>query len=209
DILMKLVPLHKIHYSKKILSCKQDREGVIISCSDNSTYQAEIVVGADGAYSSVRQNLYKQLLAQDRLPKSDQAELPFNTTCLVGQTKPLDPEKFPHLKDNHTWFETTIGEGKPYSWVTFTTKFNTICWMVLEHLDGESSKGSESFQNTEWGPEAAEMMCKAVKDFPVPRNNLTLGDLFENTPKEYISKVMLEEKLFDTWYGGRMVLIGD
>lgn len=52
-------------------------------------------------------------------------------------------------------------------------------------------------------------MCKQIKDFPVPRNNLTLGDLIDMTPKEYISKVMLEEKLFDTWYGGRMVLLGD
>ncbi|KAI1306539.1 hypothetical protein EDD11_004727 [Mortierella claussenii] len=209
DILSKLVPTHKILYSKKILSCKQDDEGVIIACSDNSSYQAEIVVGADGAYSGVRQNLYKQLLAKGKLPKGDSADLPFNSTCLVGQTRPLDPEVYTHLKDDHTWFETTIGEGKPYAWVTFTTKFNTICWMVLEHMDEKSSKESDTFRNTEWGPEAAETMCKQVQSFPVPRNNMTIGDLIENTPKEYISKVMLEEKLFDTWYGGRMVLIGD
>lgn len=115
DILTKLVPKHKILYSKKILSCKQDEEGVIIACSDNSSYQAEIVIGADGAYSGVRQNLYKQMAAQGRLPKGDGASLPFNSTCLVGQTRPLDPEVFPHLKDNHTWFETIIGEDKPYA----------------------------------------------------------------------------------------------
>ncbi len=81
--------------------------------------------------------------------------------------------------------------------------------MVLQHLDEVSSKESDTFRNTEWGPEAAETMCKQVRDFPVPRNGMTLGDLIDNTPKEYISKVMLEEKLFDTWYGGRMVLLGD
>ncbi|KAF9359645.1 hypothetical protein BGX34_008226 [Mortierella sp. NVP85] len=209
DILSKLVPKHKILYSKKILSCKQDEEGVIIACSDNSSYQAEIVIGADGAYSGVRQNMYKQLAAQGRLPKGDAANLPFNSTCLVGQTRPLDPEVYPHLKDSHTWFETIIGEDKPYAWITFTTKFNTICWMVLQHLDEESSKESDTFRNTEWGPEAAEAMCKQIRDFPVPRNNMTLGDLIDNTPKELISKVMLEEKLFDTWYDGRIALIGD
>ncbi|KAG0222789.1 hypothetical protein B0O80DRAFT_499317 [Mortierella sp. GBAus27b] len=209
DILSRLVPKHKIHYSKKILSCKQDAYHVVISCSDNSSYKADIVIGADGAYSGVRQNLYKQLLAEGRLPKGDAANLPFNSTCLVGQTRPLDPEVFTHLKDSHTWFETIIGEGKPYAWITFTTKFNTICWMVLQHLDEESSKESDTFRNTEWGPEAADAMCKQVRDFPVPRNKLTLGDLIDNTPKDLISKVMLEEKLFDTWYGGRIVLIGD
>ncbi|KAF9961493.1 hypothetical protein BGZ70_008267 [Mortierella alpina] len=209
DILLKLVPASKITFSKKILSCKQDDEGVTIACSDNSAYQADIIVGADGAYSGVRQNLYKQLLAKGQLPKSDNADLPFNSTCLVGQTRPLDPEVFKHLSDSHTWFETIIGENKPYAWITFTTKFNTICWMVLQHLDEVSSKESDTFRNTEWGPEAAETMCKQVRDFPIPRNGMTLGDLIDNTPKEYISKVMLEEKLFDTWYGGRMVLLGD
>lgn len=54
-------------------------------------------------------------------------------------------------------------------------------------------------------------MCKEVRDFPVPGGNgkLVLGDLIDRTPKEYISKVMLEEKLFDTWFGGRTVLLGD
>jgi len=54
-------------------------------------------------------------------------------------------------------------------------------------------------------------MCKEVRNFPVPGGNgqLVLGDLIDRTPKEYISKVMLEEKLFDTWYGGRTVLLGD
>ncbi|KAG0008247.1 hypothetical protein BGZ80_003655, partial [Entomortierella chlamydospora] len=206
DIISKLVPAHKVFYSKKIISCKQDDKGVIIACSDNSSYQADIVVGADGAYSSVRENLYKQLAALGKLPKSDGLELPFNSTCLVGQTRPLDPEVYVHLKDNHSWFETTVSEDKPFAWVTFTTKHNTICWMVLQQLDKETSKESDA---SEWGPEAAGAMCEQIKDFPVPRNGMTLGDLIDMTPKEYISKVMLEEKLFSTWYGGRMVLLGD
>ncbi|KAF9337587.1 hypothetical protein BG006_003982 [Podila minutissima] len=135
----------------------------------------DILVGADGAYSSVRQNLYKALNAKGKLPKADNADLPFNSVCLVGQTMPLDPEEFPHLKDSHTWFETMVGQDKPYA----------------------------------WGPEAAEAMCKEVSDFPVARNNMTLGDLFNRTPKDMISKVMLEEKLFDTWHGNRIVLLGD
>lgn len=38
---------------------------------------------------------------------------------------------------------------------------------------------------------------------------MTMGDLIDRTPKELISKVMLEEKLFETWFGGRVVLLGD
>lgn len=87
----------------------------MIRCSDNTTYHADILVGADGANSGVRQSLYKSLLDKNELPKSDNVPLPFNSTCLVGQTRPLDPTVLTHLQDAHTWFETTIGENKPYA----------------------------------------------------------------------------------------------
>lgn len=38
---------------------------------------------------------------------------------------------------------------------------------------------------------------------------MALGDLMDLTPKELMSKVMLEEKVFETWYSGRTVLLGD
>lgn len=36
-----------------------------------------------------------------------------------------------------------------------------------------------------------------------------MGDAIRSTPKDRISKVVLEEKVFKTWYGGQTVLIGD
>ncbi|KAF9941221.1 hypothetical protein BGZ65_004638 [Modicella reniformis] len=210
DILVKLVPSEKILMSKKILSLLQNKEGVLIRCSDNKTYHGDILIGADGAYSAVRQSLYKELTRKGDLPRSDALPLPSNTTCLVGQTRPLDPEEFTHLKDWHSWFESTLGENKPYAWVTFSTKANTICWMILRHLDDKASRELDSsFRNSEWGPEAAEAMCKEVRDFPVARNNMTVGDLIDATPRELISKVMLEEKIFETWHAGRTCLLGD
>ena len=38
---------------------------------------------------------------------------------------------------------------------------------------------------------------------------LTLGDYIDRTPKSCIAKMMLEEKVFQSWYGGRTVLLGD
>lgn len=94
--------------------------------------------------------------------------------------------------------------------MTFTTRQNTICWMVIRILDKVSSKTHGSFRNTEWGPESAQTMCEEVKDFPLkPLPGVTLGDLIKETDKNLISKVMLEQKLFETWYGKRVVLIGD
>ncbi|KAF9082625.1 hypothetical protein BGX27_004443, partial [Mortierella sp. AM989] len=36
-----------------------------------------------------------------------------------------------------------------------------------------------------------------------------MGDLIADTPKDCISKAFLEEKVFQTWYHGRTVLVGD
>lgn len=78
-------------------------------------------------------------------------------------------------------------------------------------LDEETKKSNDSFRNSEWGPEAAEQMCKEVKDFPILNGDgtKTLNYLIVNSPKRLISKVMLEEKVFNTWYSGRTVLLGD
>ncbi|KAF9283045.1 hypothetical protein BGZ88_010689, partial [Linnemannia elongata] len=101
NILVKLIPPHKIQFGKRFLMTKQieDNQRVSIQTSDNSVYEGDILVGADGAYSAVRQRLYETLKKEGKLPKSDQEELPFSCTCLVGQTQVLDLEEFPQLKD--------------------------------------------------------------------------------------------------------------
>ncbi|KAG0334034.1 hypothetical protein BG000_008694 [Podila horticola] len=192
DLLLRQVPQENIYMGKKVLSFLQSENGVLIRCSDNSSYEGDILVGADGAYSAVRQHMYAELKKEGNLPKSDDLPLPFSCVCLVGQTQVLDPEEFPQLKLEHSQFSTVNGSTTMYS---------------------NSSKENDSFRNSEWGPEAAEAMCKQVRHFKVPGGKdgkvLTLGDYFDRTPKGLISKVMLEEKVFTTWYNVRSVLLGD
>lgn len=51
-------------------------------------------------------------------------------------------------------------------------------------------------------------MSKAVRHLVGPEGG-TVGDLIDSTNRELLSKVMLEERAFKTWYGGRTVLLGD
>ncbi|KAI9235731.1 MAG: hypothetical protein BYD32DRAFT_438096 [Podila humilis] len=88
-----------IFMSKRVLSILQNQHGAIVRCSDNVTHHGEILVGADGAYSGVRQSMYKQLKTQKKLPRSDDTTLPFSCTCLVGQTEVLDPDEFPEINE--------------------------------------------------------------------------------------------------------------
>ncbi|KAF9920798.1 hypothetical protein FBU30_009274 [Linnemannia zychae] len=218
SIMLKLVPSHKIHFGKRVSNIVEANNKVTIQTSDNETFEGDILVGADGTYSTVRQSMYEQLKSIGQLPKVDQEDLPYNYASLVGQTKVLDPKEFPSILEPTCRFNVVFGDSKPYTWCTFTTAPNTICWMIFHNLPKQSSKVTKekqllSHEDADWGPTAALSMCEATRDFPLPSEHegkkLTLGDLYNVTPKEQISKVMLEEKIFETWHHGRIVLMGD
>ncbi|KAF9320554.1 hypothetical protein BG003_005737 [Podila horticola] len=214
-LLLRQVAKERLHMGKKLVSFYEDDKGVTIHCADNTRYTGDILVGADGTYSTVRDHLYRTLKAKAQLPASDDTPLPFSCTCLVGQTVPLDPKEFPgaNMEQEHSEFNFVIGKEEQYSWTTLTTKNNTICWFVAEYLDSDSTTSYATRQNAGWGPGAAEAMCDQVRHLqvPIPRDgrNMTVGNLIDISPKDSISKVILEEKVFDTWYGGRTVLLGD
>ncbi|KAG0074940.1 hypothetical protein BGZ90_010342 [Linnemannia elongata] len=180
SLLIKQIPSHKIHFGKRILTVTEDKDDdkVHIQAADGTTYQGDILVGADGAYSAIRKRIYEKLKTEGTLPKADQEDLPFSCTCLVGQTDVLDVEEFPELKDDNR---------------------------------AAQEQRFRNSDNSEWGPFAAQSMCDETRGFPISigTGKMTLGDLYERTPKELISKVMLEEKIFRTWHSGRTVLLGD
>ncbi|KAF9132883.1 hypothetical protein BGX30_012505 [Mortierella sp. GBA39] len=176
ELLYKQVPPHKIHLGKRVLITKQtgDNQRVTIQTADNSIYEGDILVGADGAYSAVRQRMYETLQKEGKLPKGDLEELPFS---------------FVHQLDKTT------------SKAAFEQRFRNN-------------------ENSEWGAIPAQTMCEETKDFPIPsltgevdENGVVkmgrMGDIYALTPKEFVSKVMREEKVFETWYDGRVVLLGD
>ncbi|KAG9071557.1 hypothetical protein KI688_005769 [Linnemannia hyalina] len=212
DILHRQVPKERFHMSKKVTTITQTDNGVVLHFSDNTTVSGDILVGADGAYSTIRQCIYTDLRTEERLLASDDEPLAYSNVQLVGQTRPLDHADFPNLSIPDSQFIRILGDNKPYAWTFFTTAQNTICYGVTKFLSTTSSRQGDDYKNSEWGPEAAEAMCAEVRDFPIISGGdkiTTVGDLIDLTPKDLISKVMLEEKVFETWHYKRVALIGD
>ncbi|KAI7825300.1 hypothetical protein BC939DRAFT_448464 [Gamsiella multidivaricata] len=115
QMLISHIPAKKILMGKRILSSSQTELGVIVRCSDGSAYHGDILVGADGAHSSIRQCMHKTLKEQGLLPKSDSEKLKFDQNCVVGITNELDPEKFPILKEELCELYGVIGKKNPYT----------------------------------------------------------------------------------------------
>lgn len=86
-----------------------------VKCADGSVHESDILVGADGAYSAVRQNLYERLKKEGKLSVADQKPAMFNCVCLTAQTYPLDPVQFPELSEPGCHYNNIVAQNKPYS----------------------------------------------------------------------------------------------
>ncbi|KAF8984264.1 hypothetical protein BGZ46_008437 [Entomortierella lignicola] len=212
SLLMSHVPSHKIHLGKRVLSISQDIEnGVLIRTSDGMTHEGDILVGSDGAYSGVRQSLFKQMADEKLLPRSDGQGLKICHMSILGTTKPIDTGIIP--ASEYSRCHSVIGYNSPNSWRSFEVPGNRMCWRVDVQLQSNSFEQSEAFKNTDWGTESSESIQKDWRSFKlqlgVDESYITVGDLINASEIENITKVMLEEKLYTTWYHHRTVLMGD
>lgn len=137
DLLLSKVPSTNIHMNSKVVSLCQDNDGVTVQCSDGTTYRGDILIGADGAYSTVRQSLYESLEKDGKLPETDKEGLGVpKYICMVGTTQPLDPAKYPGLEDDITHFSTCLGNGKPHS----VSAYMFIIRHTMERVDKLDAK---------------------------------------------------------------------
>ncbi|KAF9365595.1 hypothetical protein BGX34_009318 [Mortierella sp. NVP85] len=207
NCLLTNLPKEKIHYGKKVIAIEQDQHSATVRCGDGSSYTSDIVVGADGAYSVVRQNMYKELAAKGKLPANDAQPLSFDQHCLVGVSEPLDPSEHEMLRRETCDFEIVIPKSDPFYAIYMPLPGNRVSWAVIHNVPRAEAKDGEA-RLSEWGPEASVEMANFVRHQPSPFKG-TLGDIIDKTDKDLISKIALEEKYFETWYNGRVVLLGD
>ncbi|KAF9350057.1 hypothetical protein BGX26_011706 [Mortierella sp. AD094] len=206
EILLRRVPVHKISFKKKVLRTEEKDGKVHIHCSDNTSYAGDILVGADGAYSGVRQSMYRRMDEKGILPKSDLEDFSIGYTTIVGVATPSNPGKYPKLRDEYSSFNQILYGGSSNCYVV-PLPDNQIGWGFGLQLSRSVLKEMQ-FRNSEWGPETSDKTLNQYRGFPCPLGG-TMGELFDATPKDLISKVFLEEKIFKTWYHSRAVLLGD
>ncbi|KAF9977662.1 hypothetical protein BGZ73_005378 [Actinomortierella ambigua] len=204
------VPPERITWGKRVLNSVTEENKVTLHCSDKSTITADVVIGADGAYSSVRQNMYKNMIKQGlKVPEIDIAPLRFDQHCTVGTAEDLDPQMFPEIDDAFCQFRFLHSTKTPFTVWVAPLPGRRLSWGISGKLVNPETHLEETFKASEWEYEdAAKEMQKACEHLVCPYGG-TMKDVFAKSRPETTSKIMLEEKWFKTWYHERTVLIGD
>ncbi|KAG0256653.1 hypothetical protein BG011_004380 [Mortierella polycephala] len=126
SILIAQIPARKIHFSKRIVSFTANKNDVIIRCQDDTTFKGQLLVGADGAFSTVREVLYRHMAKKGILPRTDAAVVAVDNqhqhavgryTAWMGVSGPLDVnvEQFSALKEQDGRCDIVLGDNVPYS----------------------------------------------------------------------------------------------
>ncbi|KAF9584745.1 hypothetical protein BGW38_005329 [Lunasporangiospora selenospora] len=207
ELLKSRVPKSKVLLNKRVVSMEETDQGVLCQCADETSYWSDILVGADGAYSTTRNWLYKRLEQLDQLPAQDREPLRLSHLCVMGVSSALDPFKFPVLRNEFTRFELMLFKKSRYSiWLTPIAD-NKISWCYGGEMD---EKTSSSLEQGHWERCTAttRVILDAVRNVKTSFG-CTVDEIISTTPKELVSSVMLEEKYFSTWHGKRVVLLGD
>ncbi|KAG0245964.1 hypothetical protein BGX31_005250 [Mortierella sp. GBA43] len=121
-ILFSQIPSHKIHFSKRMVriqECDPNGDGgssgyVSCFCDDGSEYRGSVLVGADGTYSTVRQEMFRHLQESGDM-EGITAVLPPHQQCIAGMTEPLDPQEFSSLADEYGEFQVLRGKDQTHS----------------------------------------------------------------------------------------------
>ncbi|GJJ78517.1 hypothetical protein EMPS_10876 [Entomortierella parvispora] len=208
QLLKSKVPTGKIHFGKKVVSSEQNNEEVTIMCEDGTRYCGSILVGADGINSGVRKQMYSQLKKENKLPSTDSEEQDKGYVCLMGTTSPLDAEEYPFVESKNAVYNHIVGGGSNFSWSEFNVGEKRVCWIVVLQQTSLSPAEAKRLRNSEWSTNVSEETLDVIKNLRVPGGR-SIGDLVVSTPDGEVCRVFLEDQVYETWYHGRTVLIGD
>ncbi|KAL2874679.1 hypothetical protein SGCOL_010150 [Colletotrichum sp. CLE4] len=174
--------------NKCVIGVETTESGVAAHTRDGATYTGDILVGADGVHSIIREEMWcidiqigllstgryqaRSRKARSFQTKSHPAEIQSSLKCIFGISH--QPSTFPPGTSHHTAFS----RGRGY--VAISAPRNRVYWLMFVAL-GKTYHGSADIPRFSKLDEAA--LVAAL--------------------------VFLEEHVFSNWHFGRIVLVGD
>lgn len=129
NLLLSMVPPECVLFNKRITNMSEYIGGVSVSCgTDKEMYHGDILVGADGIHSAVRQIMFKRLEELHKLPEEDIETPTRGYITVLGTTRTLDPERFKNIPQSYSEFSQIYGHKCPYTVSPYLVDFE---WVIV------------------------------------------------------------------------------
>ncbi|GKT41102.1 FAD-dependent monooxygenase andE [Colletotrichum spaethianum] len=185
----------KVLPEKRVNKIELINGGVLVHTKDGSVFEGDIVVGADGIHSTVREEMWRigHEESPGYFPKDEASRVPVATRCIFGISK--RPSK---LTAGTQQMCHNIG----WSYLIVGAPGNRTYWFLFEGV-GETKYGKDIPRYTKDDLEKLAMKHLDDKVF----EDVTFGDVYKN--RIMATLVPLEEYVFEKWHYKRIVCIGD
>ncbi|KAB5575396.1 hypothetical protein GE09DRAFT_1091857 [Coniochaeta sp. 2T2.1] len=180
-----------IRTSARVVSLQETSDGVTVTASDGSSFDAALVIGADGVRSCVRDAIERCVSGKDKIQSDSYMKTRF--ACVYGVSTPVAGIAEGDCFSVYREHATILG---------FTGKDATIFWFVFEDLGREVPLS----QAPRYTRAEVEEVCGAVAGVHV-LPGIPFAKLFNS--RLVAVKVPLEEGVAPSWYSERMVIVGD
>ncbi|KAK9693786.1 hypothetical protein K7432_013736 [Basidiobolus ranarum] len=204
-ILLSLIPKDTIQYNKKVVAATEEESEVTVICEDTSVYRGDILIGADGVYSKVRESMFTILEKQGVLSRKDIKPAAISNVALLCLTELKEDVSSTFMTESD--LELKMFRGTPYSTLTFPVYSGKMTTAVFLNATDWEPKDIQAFKNSDRS-KIIESFSETLLDNRTSCG-LTLREVIHLTKSERMTLVSIEEKLLKRWHTSRIVLIGD
>ncbi|KAL6703175.1 hypothetical protein ACN47E_010168 [Coniothyrium glycines] len=186
----------KVLTGKGVKSVEHGSDCVRVVTSDGASYSGEVLVGADGVHSTVRQEIRR--LAREKGEKCfspDELDTtPTNYSCIFGISKPN--KKFPKNSSHNV-------AGSNHSYLVATGPGDRIYWFLFKKLP----QMVHGYDNIPRYTDADRDALASLHENDLLMGELRFGELYQT--KMTATLQAIPEFVFKRWHYGRCITIGD
>ncbi|KAL4810805.1 hypothetical protein BDV18DRAFT_155418 [Aspergillus unguis] len=181
----------KVLTKKRVQTVDMDDNGVTVTTSDSSSYQGDILIGADGIHSTVREEMWR--IANNISPGWIAPEMPCDYGCIFGISNPchgIVPGSSNSVFKKHQSYIVNGGpEGRVY-------------WFYFFKLAKRAYGKDIPIYTKE---DEQRILAQQANDNITP--TLKFQEMLDK--KVSTALVPLQEYIFRQWYFKRIITIGD